>query len=112
MSVVDKLRKAREQLVPVGGFDFTIRRPTDVEANALRVGGKLSTAAFIPFVVGWGSVKEIDLIPGGDPHPLEFDADACKEWLSDRPDLLTPLANVIMDAYLAHVAKLKEISKN
>lgn len=113
MSLADKLRRARESVKTVGAFDFTIRRPTDVEANQLRAAGKLSAAAFIPFVVDWGVVSEIDLgLPGGNPHPLPFDADACKEWLADRPDLLSPLADAIMDAYMKHVQALKEIPKN
>jgi hypothetical protein len=112
MSLADKMRKARESVVTVGEYKFTVRRPTDVEANALRADGRLSVAAFIPFVVGWDGVREMDMLPGGDPHPLAFDADACKEWLADRPDLLTPISNAIMDAYLAHVAALKDVAKN
>ena len=112
MRLADKLRRARESTLTVAGYGFTIRRPTDVEANALRSAGRLSSAAFIPFVVGWSGVKELDMIPGGDPHPLEFDAEACAEWLADRPDLLSPLADKIMDEYMKHVQALKDIPKN
>ena len=112
MGLADKLRKARESQKTLGEFTFTIRRPTDVEANALRSSGRLTPAAFLPFVIGWDGVKELDMIPGGDPHPLAFDADVCKEWLSDRPDLLSPLADAIMDAYMKHVEGLKGITKN
>lgn len=110
MSVIDKMRRAREKIVVVGGFQFTIRRPTDVEMVAL--GGTGSIARLFPFVVNWESVREIDLIPGGDPHPLPFDADVCSEWLSDRPDLAGPLVEAILLAYDEHFAAMEAAKKN
>ena len=109
-TLVEKLRKAREQQVTVGGFTFTVRRPTDVEALALR--GATSMRDLMPFVIGWDTVREIDVLPGGDPHPLAFDVDVAAEWLADRPDLLTPLIDAIHEQYRAHVAALGEIAKN
>lgn len=111
MSVLlDKIRKARESAVTAGGFRFTVRRPTDVEVMGLR--GNVTVAALIPFVVGWEGVKELDLIAGGDPHPLAFDAAVCAEWLSDRPDLLRPLAEEIMAGYQRHVEAMEAAAKN
>lgn len=108
-ALVEKLRRAREERVEVGGFTFTVRRPTDIEMLEMRGGG--SIARLLRFVVGWDGVKESDLIPGGDPHPLAFDAEACGEWLSDRPDLLDPLAARIMARYQEHAEKLVEAAK-
>ena len=110
MSLLDKLRKARESTVEAGGFRFTVRRPTDVDVMGLR--GNVTVATLIPFVIGWDGVRELDLIPGGDPHPLAFDAAVCAEWLADRPDLLRPLAEAIMDGYARHVAELEAVAKN
>lgn len=110
MSLIDKIRKAREQVIEAGGFKFTIRRPTDVEMIGLQGDG--SVARLFPFVVGWEGVREMDLIPGGDPHPLRFDAEVCAEFLSDRPDLLGPLVSAIMSAYRAHAEALEDAAKN
>lgn len=108
MSLVDKIRKARERKVEVGGHAFIIRRPTDVEALALR---DASLAELVRFVVGWEMVTEADVLPGGDGHDLPFDAAVAAEWLADRPDLLHPLVEAVMDAYRAHVAALEAAAK-
>lgn len=110
MGLVEKIRKARETKVEAGGFTFVVRRPTDVEMMELR--GTGSVARLFPFVVGWEGVKELDLIPGGDPHPLAFDADVCTEWLSDRPDLFGPLVEQILSSYSKHAEALEAAAKN
>lgn len=110
MSLIDKIRKSREQRVDVGGYTFTVRRPTDIEAMALRNAGGI--ADLLPFVVGWEGVKEIDLVPGGNAVPVAFDPVVAAEWLADRPDLLQPLVEAIMESYRAHVAALEGAAKN
>jgi hypothetical protein len=108
--LVEKLRKARESSLEVGGFDFTIRRPTDVEV--VQMDKSPGGAGAIPFVIGWGKVREIDVLPSGDGRLLAFDAEVCREWLSDRPDLLGPLLEAITKAYIAHREAIKELEKN
>ena len=110
MGLVDKIRRARERNVEVGGYTFTVRRPTDIEAMALR--GASGIADLLPYVVGWQGVNEIDLIPGGSPVPTPFAADVAAEWLADRPDLLQPLVEAIMAAYRDHVATMEDAAKN
>lgn len=110
MGLIDKIRRAREHQVDVGGFTFTVRRPTDVEMMEMR--GPGSVSRLFPFIVGWEGVKELDLIPGGDPHPLAFDADVCKEWLADHPELLGPLIDKILGSYREHAAALEAAAKN
>lgn len=110
MGLVDKIRRAREQQVPAGGFTFTVRRPTDVEMVAIARSGDVT--AWLPHVIGWEGVREIDVIPGGDPHPLEFNAAVRDEWLADRPDLLGPLVDAMAKAYEAHAAALGDTAKN
>lgn len=107
-ALLDKMRRAREQRVDVGGFSFTIRRPTPTDMLEARAQG----GDFARFVVGWSGVREIDLFEGGDPHPLEFDADACREWLRDRPDLFEPVIGKILDAFSAHMKALEAAEKN
>lgn len=109
-ALADKIRKARESVVPVGGFDFTIRRPTDMDM--LEFNKAREPSGLVKFVVGWDKVKELDLIPGGDGHPAPFDADACAEWLSDRADLFVPLVNAIVESFQAHKSRLEEAEKN
>ena len=110
MGLADKIRKARESTVEVGGYTFTVRRPTDLEMFELQ--GSVSAGRLLPFVVGWSGVKELDLVPGGDPHPLPFDAAACAEWLADRPDLLGPIVSALVDRYAQHTEALGVAAKN
>jgi hypothetical protein len=110
MSLVEKIRKARETKVEAGGFAFVIRRPTALEMAEMPAISR--GRAILPFVIGWEGVKEIDVIPGGDPHPLAFDAGVCSEWLGDRLDILAPLATQIFDAYTAHQKAIEEQKKS
>lgn len=111
MSLIDKIRKARETGVEAGGWKFTIRRPTDEEA--LRVSredfGMLDIVK--QFTVGW-EMSEIDLIPGGNPDKIPFDAALFGEWVADQPSVWEPLAQAIMDAYKAHADKRENAVKN
>lgn len=112
-ALIEKLRRAREQAIQVGGYTFTVRRPTDLEMLTLRERlVERDIACLLPFVVGWSGVNEIDLVPGGDPVPAPFDAALCGEWLADRPDLLNPLTVAILDAYKAHAQELDDAKKN
>ncbi len=110
MSLVEEIRKAREMKVEAGGFTFVIRRPTALEMIELQ--NQPRGRAILPFVIGWEGVKEIDVVPGGDPHPLSFDADVCAEWLTDRLDLLAPVADGVFAAFKAHEDRLEDAKKN
>lgn len=110
MSLADKIRKSREFSAESGGYSFTLRRPTDVEM--LEMQGTGSVARLFPFIVGWSGVKELDIIPGGDPHPLPFSADVCREWLSDRADLLGPLISAVLGSYTQHAEAQGDAVKN
>lgn len=111
MSVLaEKMRKARQSRVEAGGYTFVILRPTPEDIAELA--GKITLASLKQFVVGWDGVKELDLIPGGDPHPLAFDADACCEWLADRPDLMGPVGDAILAACTKYSEALRAREKN
>ena len=110
MSLAEKIRKAREQEVEAAGFFFLVRRPTDVEMMELR--GSRIARAILPYIIGWEGVTEISILGNGSPHPVEFDADACAEWLQDRIDILALLTQAIFDAYQAHSEKTEQAVKN
>ena len=109
-ALADKIRKSREKVIPVGGYDFTIRRPTDMDM--MEFSKSRNPSDLIKFVVGWDKVKELDLLPSGDGHPAPFDADACAEWFSDRTDLMVPVINGITEAYQEHKQKQEDSAKN
>lgn len=110
MSLIEKLKRARESTVEVGGFTFTVRRPTDLEMFELR--NSLGPRGLLKFVVGWGGVKESDLFNGGDPHPVAFDQDVCAEWLSDRAELLSTVVAKVRETYYQAKGKLDDSAKN
>ncbi len=109
-ALADKYRRALEGRVTVGDFTFLFRRPTWEEGR--RIPGEASAERLLSHVIGWQGVREIDIVPGGDPTPAEFDAAACLLWLCDRPDLSGPVAQAIMDAYLQHIDTLTNAVKN
>lgn len=114
MSLAEKLRKARESVVPVGGFGFTIVRPTELEMIEMRAGNQPKGRAVLPYVIGWdAAVTSLALgVPGGDAHPVLFDPVLRNEWLTDRIDLLQPLADAVFEAYRAHEARQEDAKKN
>ncbi len=106
----EKIRKAREIRVPIGGHTFVILRPTTMDMIELQ--GQSAARAILRHIIGWESVTTLDLYPGGDGAPAPFDADACAEWLSDRVDLLGPIAQAAVDAYDAHRQAIEDNAKN
>jgi hypothetical protein len=106
--LIDKIRKGRNTLVYTGGFGFTVRRPTDLEAvTVLRQ--KMDMGDFLRrFVVDWVDVRESDLINGGSPVPVPFDADLFIEWIVDKPTLWGDLHNAINAAYETHIQSLEK----
>lgn len=110
MSLVEKLKRARESWTTVGKFEFLVRRPTALEgAELARSGPRAQLAAA---VVGWKGVTEQDLVPGGTADPVPFDAEVFVEWVSDRPEILLALTTAINDAVAAYAAKRRELEKN
>ena len=110
MSLVEKIRKARETKVEAGGFTFVIRRPTGLEMAEMPAISR--GRAILPYVIGWEGVREIDIAPGGDPHPLKFDADVCAEWLTDRLDLLAPVVDSVFGSFKQHADQREAAAKN
>lgn len=109
-ALIEKMRKARESSVAVGGFTFTYRRPTDEESLELRDMPFLEVCR--RFVTGWDNVKEIDLVPGGDPVPAKFSPELWAQWLADRPDFWPVIHGSVIEAYKAYAKKRDTSAKN
>ena len=102
--LIDKINKSREQTVVAGGLSFIVRRPTDLDVLEMR-GKTISKPERVllkEFVVDWMGVTELDLIPGGTPKPVAFDAEVFLVWVADRPEIYAVLLEHIINAYKLH----------
>lgn len=107
--MLQKLIRSRERGVEVAGRTFTIRRPTDAEALAME--GRDPFDFVRRFVVGW-DLTEGDVLPGGGPEKIAFDAELWAEWAADHPELWSPLALAIVDDFKRHVEEREGAEKN
>lgn len=107
MELIEKLKKSRESQVEAGLFNFTVRRPTDMEVA--NMGGEIIREGDIMrrFVVGW-DVKELDIIPGGTGVAIPFETELFIEWVADKPNLWEPLTKAITTAYETHRASVDD----
>lgn len=92
-----RFQKSRETRLSAGGHVFIIRRPSPLDV--MRLGQSINIETATRFVVGWEDVNESDLLPGGNPEPVDFDAAIFALWLAERTDLWEPLVKGIVDAY-------------
>jgi hypothetical protein len=112
-NLIDKMRKARESSVKVAGYTFTIRRPTDMDALGMTFTSQQDAIrGIMRYIIGWGGVTELDLVPGGTKEPVPFDSDLFEDWVQDRPDLWQALTEGVRAAYQAHTDKLEASAKN
>jgi hypothetical protein len=100
--LLEKLRRSRETNVEVGGHNFTIKRPTDFDLGELAEVGYTAKEVLKKFVVDWPGMQEIDIIPGGDPILVKFDADVFAEWVSEQKETWTFLRDQIWELYTEH----------
>lgn len=107
-SLADRIRAAREQWVTAGGHEWLVRRPT-----ALQIAEFAQRPVDVVFlaVVGW-KIPESALVPGGSGRVAEFDAEAFREYASDRPELLMSLSDLVQKQIAAHREKLETAEKN
>jgi hypothetical protein len=109
MSLIDKIRKARETTIEINGKSWTIRRPTDEEATQFGQAGLFDIVK--RFVIGWELI-ELEIIPGGGPEKVPFDSALFAEWVADQPEVWEPLGTAILEAYKAHAEKRDASLKN
>jgi hypothetical protein len=108
MSLVDKLRRARERDIPAAGHVFTVRRPTALQRIELL--GARPVDLVRQCVSGW-NLRLIDLIPGGDASAAPFD-ELWSEWLDDHPEVWAPLSEAVLALVQDHDAALEAAEKN
>ena len=109
--LIERIRRARLSTRTVGGRIYTIRRPTDLEIVELN--GKMDQRLLLTrFVVDWGVMPEMELVPGGGPDPVPFSPDLWAEWIADHPELWDALTGEVLDSYKAHKAALEDAAKN
>jgi hypothetical protein len=103
--------RSRPSQCTAGGYTFSIRRPYVDEVIGGKLAGLGAAEIAARFVIGWEGVKESDLMPGGDPEEVAFDAALFAAWIKDQPDLWPPLTQAIVGAYEAHEKALYEQGK-
>lgn len=110
-TLAEKIRNARALRLPVGGHVFLALRPTDLDMVEFNNTDR-HPKHLLKHVTGWQDVREMDIVPGGDPHPAPFDPEALDEWLKDRLDILSELSTKLMQAYNDHQAAKDAAVKN
>lgn len=112
-SLIEKIRRARETTLDMGGYSLVIRYPTlsehpfrnDTLAAVIRITKQTHTQSdfdillkFISaYVVGWDGVTELMLFPGGTCEPVAFDSELFHEWsMNFEPDKWYEIYSAIM----------------
>ncbi len=102
-----RLRKQRELNVTVGKFVFIANRPTDVEwVEMQQNGGKFHEIAR-RFVHGWENVTEDDIVGGGGSDAVPFEAPLWMDWCADHYEFWEPVANAVIESYIAHTKAIE-----
>lgn len=112
-----QLLKARDSVLEVGRFKFTIRRPSEAELLRRRHranGSDLLTnlASVHEDVVNWDGVLESDILDGGASEPVPFNRTLYALWIEDRADLWKAIATHIEKAVVEHQKKIESLEGN
>lgn len=111
--ILKKMDKAAQSAVKVGGYTFTIQRPTKYEMAKI---SSEKDASFFDlahrFVVGWDGVTEADLMPSGGETAVPFDREIWRRWLEDREDFWQPISQAVMESFTRHAEQTKADKKN
>lgn len=134
---LEKLTKARQTVVEAGGKNFTILRPTPMQAMDWLIGmdgdplspeqvkqfieekfslhnkgwRALAQTAVERFVVDWPGMTELEIIPGGIGVPIPFDRELFLCWVEDHPGIITMLGYHIFSAWLDYLNAEKDTEK-
>jgi hypothetical protein len=108
-AIAEQIRRAREQWVTAGGFEFKIRRPTYVQIAKWR---DLAPDEFLGrCVVDW-KIPGHELAPGGGGKVPQFDVEDFLEWVGDRPAVVNELTDVVLKVMSEHGARREGLEKN
>lgn len=112
-SLIERIRKARQTTIKVGDVTLICRRPTDLEMAIMRQSTKITQEdILLRFVDGWQGMKEIDLVPGGNPVEVPFTQALFAEWVADHPACWGVISDAVVQGYQRHDAELKAAAKN
>jgi len=110
--LLSRLRAARGTRIPSHGVVFIGRRPTAMEMAEMRSGAVRQGDLITRFVTGWEGLREMDLVPGGGPDPVPFDAELFGEYIVDHPEHWEPIVNGVRAEFNAYEARMEESLKN
>jgi hypothetical protein len=99
-TLAERIRAGREKWVKSGGYEFQIRRPTDLQMVAWR--NDTNEAFLSKVVVGW-KIKEHEVVAGGGGEIAEFEPEGFIEWVGDRPAIAAELVHKVIEEYNGHV---------
>ncbi len=103
MGLLERLKESRQSKISAGAFEFSIRRPTDMEAITMQyTSNQDAVLGVMRFVYGWEGVTEADIVEGGTGEAVPFDAVLFCEWIQDRPELWGALIDGVLDTYTQH----------
>jgi hypothetical protein len=112
--LVEKIRKARQVIVPLEGTNIKIicRRPTDLEIAELRGSKITQKEAVTRFVEGWEGVTELDLFAGGTGALVPFTPELYAEWIADNPKYWGVISGASVAEYKRYSKHLADSAKN
>ncbi len=103
MDLLERLKESRQSKIPAGAFEFSIRRPTDMEATTMQYTSNFDAVlGVMHFVEGWAGVLQSDVIRGDPKDAAPFTRELFCSWIQDQPDLWADLINGVLDAYTQH----------
>lgn len=104
----ERMEAARQSNLPIGDRNLTITRPSPWDVLTAQASGqRLDIEWAAGYVVGW-DFTEADLMAGGDPEPVAFNAKAFTLWIKDEPKHWKALVDGVKAVYQAHEKALNE----
>lgn len=107
-----KIQQAREKWLELEGYSLLIRRPTALWIVGWRSRGAEEDELLRHVIIDWKGIKEADLLGSGGTEPLDFDKDACLEFVGDRVDDLNKLVDFVKTEIDKAGARAAEQEKN
>ena len=107
-SLEQRVLEAREAWIEVGGFEFRVRRPTDLQLSEWQ---HLPNEQFLQkLVINW-KVPEHQVVAGGGGEVAAFTSRLFTEWVGDRMEIAEGIINRVMEMLAAHSAAREEQRK-
>lgn len=112
-TLAERMLAQRQHWVDLGeGKRVRIVRPRETEMAALVRG--VQADHVVQFVDGWDGFTEADLLgPAvGSADPVPFDSAVWSEYVRDRVQVLSTVANAIADQITKHLGAQADLAKN